>query len=332
MRKLGVLVGLLSVACLVWGCDSQEMCPGTGAGGDGTVLDADASGCFLEPGGSGGDEGPGGGGAGGGPWSDEYLDEEGVCRSTLDVNVFGQSMCWPTFDEALENEDPDCWMRCAGTCGDWLVVHETCLPSVGCTYDPDSRALVGITYFDDVDASFEVVDRQAPGLRWEEDGVAPRFLRGTAFRLHDQASASLRLEGSCGPGCVVQTGLRVDPTGVFHATGVPGCPAGEAGQVIVDDDDGNVFLADEAAEVVFRQHGEPPQALVRGERRIEVRNLRDGSVRPLDGGWGPLLGTPFEEGLRWSALSVEGEDRGRGSRRPPRARWGVDPDPSRRLA
>jgi hypothetical protein len=75
------------------------------------------------------------------------VDEEGICRSS-DFRTLG---CAPTFDEALlERSDCGPGNVCAGTCGDWLVVHFACLPGLGCTYVPDSRTLVGVLYGNDI--------------------------------------------------------------------------------------------------------------------------------------------------------------------------------------
>lgn len=159
MRKLGMLVGLLSIVWSAWGCHVVQKCPEAGAGGDG-ALDAEASGCAWAPGGEGGSGGDGGvggqwgaggiGGEGGGEnwWRpDEFVDEEGICRSS-DFRTLG---CAPTFDEALlERSHCGPGSVCAGTCGDWLVVHFVCLPGLGCTYDPVSRTLVGVLYGNDV--------------------------------------------------------------------------------------------------------------------------------------------------------------------------------------
>lgn len=140
MRYVGRLVGLSSIALFAWGCEMQPMCPEEGAGGSGDAGFAEG-GCEPPPGGFGGGPGPDG----------QYRDEEGICRSDGDFLELG---CAATFDLALAGPHP-CGTAgiCAGTCGEWLVVHHACTPSLGCTYDPLSRALVGVVRGDDVPAS-----------------------------------------------------------------------------------------------------------------------------------------------------------------------------------
>lgn len=129
MWKFGMLVGLLSIACLAWGCDAQPMCGGEDLGNGQTS-------CTQEP----------GDGGSGGSKPDQFVDQHGICRSNRDYQSLG---CAPTFDLALA-APPRCGPVCAGSCGDWLVLQDSCTPSLGCTYDPLSRALVGVVWGDDI--------------------------------------------------------------------------------------------------------------------------------------------------------------------------------------
>lgn len=125
MRTAGLLVGLLSIGTLVWGCDAQPMCGGEDLGNGKTS-------CTER----------GDGGSGG---VDQFVDAQGICRSAGD---FAQLGCAQTYDLALATDRCGS-ARCAGTCGGWLVVQDACTPSLGCTYDPLSRALVGVVWGDD---------------------------------------------------------------------------------------------------------------------------------------------------------------------------------------
>lgn len=131
MRRFGMFVGVLSLALVSWACDGQPMCGGE-------LLDNGETTCPDEPGDKNGTDG--------GWRPDQFRDEHGICRSDSDQFAGG---CAPTFDLAL-SAPPRCGPVCAGTCGKWLVLQDNCTPSFGCTYDPASRALVGVVWGDDV--------------------------------------------------------------------------------------------------------------------------------------------------------------------------------------
>lgn len=127
-----VLLVSLGIAC---GDDAAPGGEGGAAGVAGTGGEAGTGGV----GGTGGEAGTGGTVPG------EYMDA-GVCRSTADFTTLG---CPPTFDEALGLERCGGTPQCGGTCGQWLAVQDTCTPSLGCTYDPATRALVGAVFGSD---------------------------------------------------------------------------------------------------------------------------------------------------------------------------------------
>lgn len=148
------MIGFLSIALVVGGCVVEQTCPSEGED-EASAIVVERTKCADFP----EDEEPGGDSVWWNP--NHYWDEQGICRSKADFHSLG---CAPTFDLALA--DPGhCGgidFVCAGSCGDWLVVHYACTPSVGCTYDPLTRALVGVRWGDDVpvncgEKSWEVI-------------------------------------------------------------------------------------------------------------------------------------------------------------------------------
>lgn len=118
-----------ALAAFTWGCDGGE--PKCRV----DIVGSLRQGCGVGEGGSGGDSG-------------EYVDEKGVCRGQGDFQALG---CPATYELALvEERCGGTGPACGGNCGKWLVVQDSCTPSLGCTYDPASRALVGVVYGDDV--------------------------------------------------------------------------------------------------------------------------------------------------------------------------------------
>lgn len=141
MRSITIFVGSLALALFAGGCELVQMCPEEGEGGSGGDTESVEGGCAVPP-------AEGFGGTGGGHWKDdEYRDDEGICRSTREIP---SSYCPPTYDLALAEPSFCGGDKCAATCGDWLVVHYVCQPAIGCSYDPLSRALVGLVYGNDI--------------------------------------------------------------------------------------------------------------------------------------------------------------------------------------
>lgn len=75
----------------------------------------------------------------------EVLDAQGSCRTTETPAL---SPCPQTWTEAQGLDR--CGYACAAPCAGKLVYQDSCTPSYGCAYDPESGALVGALYGDDV--------------------------------------------------------------------------------------------------------------------------------------------------------------------------------------
>ncbi len=120
----------------------------------------------------------GAGGEGGDSGPDHFVDEEGVCRSKRPLDDHLHLGCPPSFEEAKALDRCGAAV-CIGACGRWLAYQDACTPSLGCSYDPDSGALVGgvlggddTDYCDRSSAEFIFADGHH-GCSFDPDEVDP---------------------------------------------------------------------------------------------------------------------------------------------------------------
>jgi hypothetical protein len=154
---MNVKLVLVLLAVFAIGCNDEDD-PSGGVGGSGGAAGAGGSG---GTGGSGGSGGTGGSGGSGGSDANpvQFIDDEGICRSTEDFH--GATVCPATYDEALTLQFVRCGGSpvCAGMCGRWLAAEDFCTFSPGCSYDPDTRELVGVVLRSDTHDYCEFASR-----------------------------------------------------------------------------------------------------------------------------------------------------------------------------
>jgi len=154
LRRHICLVALVLGSAGLFACldDRDRDCPGDGpcyqrpgAGGGTWIRPGDG---YENPhdGGRGGEGGQGGeGGAGGAGGEEQYVDDQGICRTDASFDRLG---CPQTYAEALLMDRCGSGL-CQGVCGFQLFVQDFCTPSLRCVYGIE-QMLVGVVLGSDV--------------------------------------------------------------------------------------------------------------------------------------------------------------------------------------